>query len=79
MYLLCVLFAVCSLLINPGGEVLIFSLMYSKYIGLYLVLNRCSVNILTDNRDKKGLPQWLKSKEFACNAGTSGNAGWVPR
>ena len=70
---------VCSLFINSGGKVFLFSLMYSKYIGLYLVFNRCSINILTDNRNKKGLSQWLNSKEFACNAGTSGNAGSVPR
>ena len=25
-----------------------------------------------------GLPGWLSGKEFTCNAGTTGNAGWIP-
>ena len=27
----------------------------------------------------KGIPQWLSSKEPACNAGASGNVGLIPR
>ena len=23
------------------------------------------------------LPQWLNSKEFSCNAGAAGDAGWI--
>lgn len=54
MYLLCPLFTFCSPLVNPIGEVFLFSLMSSKYLGLYVGLYLgCSINILTDNRNKK--------------------------
>ena len=25
-----------------------------------------------------GLPQWLRGKESACNAGATGDMGWIP-
>ena len=27
---------------------------------------------------RDGLPQWLRSKESTCNAGATGDAGWIP-
>ena len=35
-------------------------------------------NLISIIAGKKGLPQWLSSKEFACSAGTAGKVGSLP-
>ena len=31
-----------------------------------------------ESKIKRGLPQWLSGKEFACNEGVEGDAGLIP-
>ena len=31
-----------------------------------------------ERKIKRGLPQWLSGKEFACNEGVEGDAGLIP-
>ena len=34
--------------------------------------------LLSTYYESDGLPRWLSSKEFACNAGATGDAGSIP-
>ena len=39
------------------------------------VIHVVDVTYLITGKIKVGLPQWLSSKEFTCNAGVAGDAG----